>query len=90
MTTKRHESFNYVQFEDKIISKLCEACDHSYDDLDEEVDECPECGGELLNETSLEGESCSGCKADFDMWEQNVWQHKENNNYLCNDCLEQL
>lgn len=90
MTTKRHESFNYVQFEDYIINKVCASCDESFDDLEEEADECPECGGELLNETALEDQRCSGCKTSFDMWEENVWQHKENDNYLCSECLENL
>lgn len=58
---KRHPSFDYTQFEDFIINKLCADCDKAFNDLDDEVDECPSCGGQLLNETALEDTSCAGC-----------------------------
>lgn len=87
---EKHLSFKYGQFEDHIINKTCEECNVAYNDLNEDIEECPTCEGDLLNETALENETCSGCDKTFDMWEENVWQHEDGSHFICDDCFQEL
>lgn len=82
---------NFLEVEDHVVSKICHDCTHVFDELDEQDDVCPNCEGELLNNTRFEDTACYMCKNNFDMWAEEVYEHASDSSVLiCNDCLDTL
>jgi len=48
----KYKTNDFVFEEDFIISAECEDCGHYTEDEDDFDNDCPECGGNLINETS--------------------------------------
>lgn len=84
------EDFDHVEAE--LILQMCEDCGRSYEILDEEeeLEECPECEGYLVNETNFEGMSCHLCGKEFEIWEDAFVHGKNSNIIICEDCYEEL
>lgn len=77
--------------EDSVLSADCEECgevSHKVDITD--VDECPECGGDLLIETLHECEICHICNHVFDIGDDAYRNKKDSSIIICLDCHENL
>lgn len=76
--------------EDFIISAECEDCGYYTEDENDFENNCPECGGNLINETSHEDCKCSICNCRIDIWEDAYRYKKEHDILICKECYEKL
>lgn len=85
---------DFIEEEDFAISYECEACGHTEDCQDEEVDTCSECGSDnLIPTTGHENTECDLCDIGFDMWDTNyanVSGKEEHIRNVCEDCYDKL
>ena len=88
MSKYRAKDFDFE--EDFIISAECEDCGYYTEDEDDFENDCPECGGNLINETSHEDCKCSICNCRIDIWED-AYRHKTDHDILiCKKCYGNL
>ena len=76
-------------FEDDYVYMCeCEEC-HYAEETDDEMDGCPECGGNMLIQTMHEGLNCAKCGRTFDMWEDG-YRSDTSGDLICEDCYWRL
>ena len=85
-----NKDFTYE--EDRFIYAECDNCGaiiENEDDADAHDGICPNCGGDLLNNTSHETCTCAMCGGYFDMWED-AYRHNKTNELICCECYDKL
>ena len=88
MSKYKKSDFDYE--EDYIISAECEDCGHITEDESDFDNNCPECGGNLINTTSHEDCKCAICQRHFDMFEDVYRYVKDSDTMICKECYEDL
>ena len=79
---------DFIFEEDFLISAECEDCGYLTEDEDEVS--CPECGGDLINETSHEDCTCAICGGHLDMWEDAYRNREDTDILICKECYAEL
>jgi len=83
------KDYEFLKGETQVIQVECEECKHIEEIEDgEEPWCCEECQSEnIMNTTNIEGNICSGCDKEFDMWDE--FYENENGDFLCESCEQE-